>query len=79
MLTAKRGARAFGSAAALFHYNWLSGGPQSSAEAGARSWYGLRTAPPWRLEDAIATEQIIRAKVTAGVAKQFGRPHNHKG
>src|SRR6516165_9101700 len=45
-----------------------------ASRGGARSWSGLRSAPPRRLEDAMTTEQkIIRAKVgLLELAKQLG-------
>jgi len=48
--TARRGARAFGTAAASFHYDWLSGGPQLSAEAGrgAGTGYAPRRLGDWK-------------------------------
>src|SRR6201982_1604870 len=45
-----------------------------ASRGGARSWSGLRSAPPRRLEDTMTTEQkIIRAKVgLLELAKQLG-------
>src|SRR6478752_812676 len=45
-----------------------------TSRGGARSWSGLRSAPPRRLEDTMTTEQkIIRAKVgLLELAKQLG-------
>src|SRR6476620_11171481 len=45
-----------------------------TSRSGARSWSGLRSAPPRRLEDTMTTEQkIIRAKVgLLELAKQLG-------
>src|SRR6478609_6600232 len=45
-----------------------------TSRGGARSWSGLRSAPPRRLEDIMTTEQkIIRAKVgLLELAKQLG-------
>src|SRR6516225_4104808 len=45
-----------------------------ASRGGARSWSGLRSAPPRRLEDTMTTEQkIIRAKVgLLELAKQIG-------
>src|SRR6201996_7991308 len=45
-----------------------------TSRGGARSWSGLRSAPPRRLEDPMTTEQkIIRAKVgLLELAKQLG-------
>src|SRR5215471_14974320 len=45
-----------------------------ASRGGARSWSGLRSAPPRRLEDTMTTEQkIIRAKVgLLELARQLG-------
>src|SRR5512146_3534635 len=45
-----------------------------TSRCGARSWSGLRSAPPRRLEDTMTTERkIIRAKVgLLELAKQLG-------
>src|ERR1051325_4572411 len=45
-----------------------------ASRGGARSWSGVRSAPPRRLEDTMTTEQkIIRAKVgLLELAKQLG-------